>query len=365
MFQVKISFYTRWCIFCLAGILVFGAYNYIQNFQNYNNFIGPQKQVSRLSDKINLEKAYLNALRLGYEACDFRGLPEPLESYLFDLKESFGKRYLSNENIKVKYVLSPVMAPFSFKSKRQYHEDFGWFGIVGVLLYFPTAIWFFLRVFYKFKFTMDERWCYVFIAIFFFIFICFTQIYDSFKGRYFILPMAFIAPIAISFTKMKNKKLIIFVGILISLASAITSVNATIKNRRKPLIPVTNKIPNNILNADYYQRRAGFVLPRMVPIFRFIEKETRPGDRIGHVCTLLDWDYPFFARDFSREVIPIKKSELKKGGTRVMEENELDFLIISMKKSKAHISFDLALPAIRKNRFFGIITKSKLPKKIK
>ncbi len=346
VFQVKISIYTRWCIFCLVGILVFGAYNYFHNYQTYSNPFGPSKQISRFSGKIYIEKACLNAVRLGYDACDFRGLPEPLESYLFNLKESFGKRYLTNKNIKVKYVLSPVTAPFSFKSKRHYHEDFGWFGIIGVFLYFPTATWFFLRIFYKFKFTKDERWVYAFIAVFFFIFICFMQIYDSFKGRYFILPMAFIAPIVISFTKMKNKKLIIIVGVFISLVSAITSVNATIKNSRKPLLSVTNKFPNNILNANYYQRRAGFVSPRMVPFFQFIEEITRPGDRIGHVCNLSDWDYSFFARDFSRKVIPIKRSELKGGEAQVMEKNELDFLIISIDKSEALISPDLVLPAV-------------------
>jgi hypothetical protein len=96
----------------------------------------------------------------------------------------------------------------------------------------------------------------------------------------------------------------------------------------------------------------------MVPLLKFIEEVTQPGDRIGHICTLSDWDYTFFARDFSREVIPIKKSELKRGKTRVMEENELDFLIISIDESEALTSPDLVLPSRRPKRFFRIISRA-------
>jgi len=358
IFKAKISLYARWCVFCLVGILVFGSYNYFQNYQSYGNPISPPKIIYQISGKKNnIEKIFLNAIRLGYDACDFRGLPQPLESYLFNLKDSFGKRYLTNPNIISKYVLAPVNDPFSFKSRCYYHEDFGWFGVIGFFLYFPTAVWFFFRKFYKL--TIDERWVYAFIAVFFFLFICFMQKYDVNKGRYFILPMAFIAPIAVSFTKIKDKTLIIIASICISLVGSITSVNSAIKNRRKPLLPVkVNEVSTNILNANFYQKRASFGnSPRIIPFLQFIEEATIPGTRIGHVCRIGDWDYAFFGRDFSRKVIPIKKSVLKRGETEVLKKNKLDFLIISLNENEATNSSDFVLPGIKRGSFFRIIPR--------
>jgi len=356
IFKSKISFYARWCVFCFVGMLLFGSYNYFQNLQTYGNPISPTEKIHLLSGEKNIEKICLNAIRYGYDACDFRGLPEPLESYLFNLKDSFGKRYFTNPNIIMKYSFVPL---FSFSSRRDfkrfYHEDFGWFGVIGFFLYFPAAVWFFFRMFYKL--AIDERWAYAFIAVFFFIFICFMQKYDANKGRYFILPMAFIAPIAVSFTKIKNKTLIVIAASCISLAAAITSVNAAIKNRRKPLLPVTNKVPTNILNANFYQKRTSFGASlKIVPFLQFIEEATQSGNRIGHICGVDDWDYPFFGRDFSRNVIPIKKSELKRGVNEVIEKNELDFLIISINRNEAINPSDFLLKGPRK-RFLRIIPR--------
>jgi 4-amino-4-deoxy-L-arabinose transferase-like glycosyltransferase len=357
-YKTKVSLYVHWCVFCLVGILVFGAYNYIQNYQTYGNPIGPPKEIYRFSGKKNIEKAFLNALRFGYEACDFRGLPEPLESYLFNLKESFGKRYLTNKNIVNKYVLTPVKASFSFKSNRYYQESSGWFGVIGFFLYFPAAAWFFFRIFWKLKSAIDERWIYAFIAVFFFIFTCFMQNYYPWFGRYFVLPAAFIAPIAVAFTKIKNRTLIIIAALCISLVGAVTSVNISLNNRKKPLLPVQLKKGGvHVLNANFYRRRAGVVSPRIVPFLQFIEQVTIPGTRIGHICRVGDWDYIFFGRDFSRSVIPIKRPELKRGETRVMEKNELDFLIISIDKSEALTSPDLVLPTNKRKRFFRIISR--------
>ena len=356
MFKAKISHYAHWCVFCVVGMLVFGAYNYSQNYRSYGNPISPPQKIASLRGKINIEKAFLNAIRFGYDACDFRGLPPPLESYLFSLKDSIGKRYFTNPNITRKYTF---IQPFSFSSRqnfrRFYHEDFGWFGIIGFFLYFPAAAWFFFRRFYKS--APDERWAYAFIAVFFFIFICFMQKYDANKGRYFILPMAFIAPIAVSFTRIKNKKLIAIAAGCISLAAAITSVNAAVTNRRKPLLPVTHSVPTNILSANFYQRRAGVstASKRVAPFLQFIEEKVPPGSRIGHICTLDDWDYSFFGRDFSREVIPIRPTELKKGEIEIIKKNKLDFLIISINEVEAINSYHLVLPANSPKRYFRII----------
>ena len=359
IFKAKVSLYVRWCVFCLVGVLVLGSYNYFQNLRTYGNPIGPSEKIKHFSGKKSLEKIFLNALRLGYDACDFRGLPQPLESYLFNLKESFGKQFLTNKTITEQYVRFPAELPFSFKTNSHYHEDTAWFGVIGFFLYFPAAAWFFWRILYKFKSALDERWVYAFIAVFFFIFFCFMQNYDHWFGRYFILPMAFAAPIVVTFTAAKNKTLVTAAVVFISLLGAITSVNITLNNRRKPLLPVQLKRGTvHVFKANYYQKRSGVVSNRMVPLLKFIEAVTQPGDRIGHICTLSDWDYPFFARDFSRQVIPIEESKLKQGEARIMEENELDFLFISIDESEALTSPDRVLPASRPKRFFRIISRA-------
>ena len=119
----------RWCVFCLVGVLVLGSYNYFQNLGTYGNPIGPSKYIEHFSGKKSIEKIVLNAIRIGYEACDFRGLPQPLESYLFNQKESFGKQFLTNKTITEQYVRSPAKFTISFKTKPHYTEiEFSWVG---------------------------------------------------------------------------------------------------------------------------------------------------------------------------------------------------------------------------------------------
>ena len=360
MHKPGVSLYLSWIAFCLAGVAVLGATNYFQNLKTYGNPIGPSKRIRQFSGEKNLEKMVLNAVRLGYDACDFRGLGPPLEQYLSIQKESLGKRFLPGQRISRKYVRLPAGSPFSVKPKIFYHEDTAWFGVIGFFFYLPAAVWILLHIPWMSGPVKDESWAYAFVAVFFVACICFMQNYDHWFGRYFILPAAFVAPITAGFFSPGKKNKVLAAAVFVSLLGAVTSLHITLHNRKKPIIPIkTSKGMMNVFRANDYQKRSGVFSNRMVPLLRFIEEVTRPGDRIGHVCRASDWDYVFFARDFSRFVIPVKKSALKRGEARIMEEMGLDYLVISMKHPWAAKENVRVLPAGRPHRFLHVFSRNR------
>jgi 4-amino-4-deoxy-L-arabinose transferase-like glycosyltransferase len=345
-FKIQPRLYFKWVAFCLCGVILFGAYNYVLNYKDFGNPFAPEEFIHRVEGKETLGKTVGNIVRYGYDAVDFRGLPEILVNPLNHLKQTVGERLLSTPFITKENTLNG----FSFHPPRAYEEDVGWFGFLGFFFILPIFLWFFFRVIMT-K-TLDEKWAYAFIGLFFFVFFCFSQAYTPYKGRYFVLTFAFEAPLvaAIAGGKMTRAKKTLIV--LVSLVATYACLEATLVNSKKLVIPLRGH--PSVFHADFYQKRYVFGgAPQLESFARFIDGVAVGGSRLGHVVGENTWDYTFFGRRFSRTVIPIKPGEfmehqefdpwhvfVKGGENDVIRKHDLDFLIVSVGESRAEHSFD-------------------------
>ncbi|MEE8574364.1 MAG: glycosyltransferase family 39 protein, partial [Thermodesulfobacteriota bacterium] len=337
IYKARFSLYAKWLALCFAGILFFGSYNYILNYVHYENFFVPPAIKNVVMSNTGSKNAVLNIIRTGYDAAEFTGLPHGLETRLIDLKEFIGREYLSRAPIEIDKV-----AKFSLKTSTVIDESFGWYGFLGFFLMVPVILWAFFRPIYRRR--IDPYFIYASIPVLFFLFMSYLlPEYRPYKGRYFLLPMAFAAPLVALLWRVRVKPLKIVLIILISIVSVNAAVDTLLHNRRRPLVG-----EYNVFNADYYRKRTGFVDDhRGKTLLRFVGELTVPGTRIGHALKYNSWDYTLFGRDHSRVVIPVPPNELRASGAwEIIERYKLDFLVEEIGGRRVNDTFDLVLPGM-------------------
>ena len=344
--KVKPSLYGKWIAYCLLGILVLGAYNYVQSYRSYGNPFAPKSALIWFNQKPGFQKALVNGIRYGYEAMDFRGLPKPLAAVLTSEKETLGERLMLSRSVFQEYI-QPGSGPFTIRSRQLYHEVYVWYGFLGFFLYLPFTALFFSRIVSKNRDAV--RWTYVFIAVFYFLTLCAGMGYAHNRGGKFLFSVVFAAPLVSQLFAINKKTVRVGVLVLIAMVAANTAWNSSTLNQLKPL-----KGPRSVIGKDHYRKRAQS-FARVIPFMRFIEEVTPKECRIGHVTSVMDWDYLLFARDFSRTVIPIKKAEVADGNIGVFETYNLDFLVLRQDRSESGDSLHPIFPGVLENAAFRVI----------
>jgi len=341
--------YLKWIGFCLIGVVLFGSYNYVQNYQSYGNPFAPKTSLQWFHKKASPEKVLANAIRYGYEALDFRGLPEPFTENLNAVKETIGQRVFPSYPLFQKYFQSKS-ATFPIKSRQSYHEGYEWYGFLGFFLYLPILLIFFGQIVVKKR--MTAAWGYALVSVLYFVSVCAIMGYAHNRAGKILFSVAFIAPFVSSICKDDEKSLRLVLIVLISCIAINTAGKAVSSNSLKPM-----RGSDNVFDRDYYHKRT-HVFKRIIPFMRFIEEVAQKGSRIGHVTTVMDWDYLMFGRDFSRVVIPIKKSELKKGEMGLIEKYQLDYLIIRKNRSDDMSSLNPIFQGVQEGAVLHVFPKT-------
>jgi len=330
LFKAKPLLYARWFGYCLVAMLLLGSYNYIKNYREFGSPLAPKSELFRKVEKRDVVSVLKNATSYGFMAAEFRGFPEALTSQLDRLKNDFGKRHLASFLTGTQF--ESIIAG---NSSLIYHEDHGWFGFTGFFILLPIAL--LLLVKSSPLVRADEKWPYAFAAIFFYLFFCYMESYTPFKGRYFVLTFAFIAPLSASILQLRQTWLRNTIIVLVTACSVTSLYGATFNNVRKPVFAGMN-----VFNSSFYEQRAVWgSSPGMIPFMKFIDEVTVPGNRIGCVMRGDAWIYPFFGRDLSRVVLPIRPDEfdsytnplknlyyITAGERKVMDRHNLDFLVL-------------------------------------
>ncbi|MEE8574365.1 MAG: hypothetical protein V3T30_03040, partial [Thermodesulfobacteriota bacterium] len=201
---------------------------------------------------------------------------------------------------------------FTVKPIASNHEDFGWFGFLGFFLFIPLTVFLTLRGIYKRK--LDERLIYLFIPVLYFLLFSFHHNYSSHAARYFILPLAFAAPMVALIWDMERVKARVVLTVVISIASIYAVATTVATNSMKPLTG-----EQTVFNTDLVLKRSPFGGPiKEVPIISFIEELTPPRTYIGHLLKPGAWDYPFFGEGFKNIVKPVNPYAIKLNGVKGM-----------------------------------------------
>ncbi|MEE8574621.1 MAG: glycosyltransferase family 39 protein, partial [Thermodesulfobacteriota bacterium] len=169
IYRPSLLLYLRWLTLSVVFFLLLGSYNYILNYMDYGNLFAPKGAIDSVHKDLSLDKAKVNMARYVYDSIEFNGLPMSSVKRLERLKESLGRRYLSDSFMASE--TSTHYFKFNFMVNDQKHEDVGWFGFLGFFFYLPLCLWVFISAFYRKRFR--ERLIYVFIFAGFFVLMSF------------------------------------------------------------------------------------------------------------------------------------------------------------------------------------------------
>jgi hypothetical protein len=225
----------------LAGFfLLFSFFKYGQNLVDFHSFFGVDDILSEQEFTLPTlaEKVSYNTPRYLYGMVDFGGLGQNLESRLNEVKaEVFSRLSEKNGvNLESEIYLQPGFDDserFSYAMQRDMSEDTAWFGSV---FFIGVPISLVVILFQKDK----PRKVYAALAILHFL-LYFLLIllqrpgWDPYQGRYFILGIVFLLPLAGSILPTKAIGQIPVI-LLLCAAFALITFNVLAMNHSKPLV---------------------------------------------------------------------------------------------------------------------------------
>jgi hypothetical protein len=230
----------------LAFFLVFSSFKYIQNIVHFKSFFGVDNVISgqTLEVKTLAAKIPINTFRFIYDVIDPSGVGYRQALVLTSYKATVFRNLTEIIGINLEenvYLLTGFddSERFSYAYDRPLIEDAAWFGPLLALV-LPVA---FLVVLIQKK---PERKKYLlFAAIFNLSYFAFVLIqrpgWDPYQGRYFILTMAPLVPLAgVIIPSSKVPKLISLIAF--SLVFIYLSTNVTFLNGSKPIVTSSSVI---------------------------------------------------------------------------------------------------------------------------
>ncbi len=226
----------RWIGISLVSFLLMGSYVYFNNMHVYGNLLGPPEHVQ--SDSLGafsfLEKLRYNPLRFLYQFTNFDALPvriaergNLLKNNLFHYLDKTLDLQMESSN-----ALKDGQKGFSLDDIPYYNEDQAWFGVGGALLILPAFLAGIIAFIKKKDFLSFSL---VLFGVSFLIFeILLRPGWDPFQGRYFLMPVALILPLATHL--FKSTPVSKLYQVLICLFVLISFWTAILTNESKPIL---------------------------------------------------------------------------------------------------------------------------------
>jgi len=341
--KLAFRFVLRWMAISLVSFLLMGSYIYFNNLHVYGNPLGPSEHVQ--SDSLGvysfIEKLRVNPARFLVQLTNFDALPVRMANRGNQIKNDLF-RYLDeklNLQMESPNALKDIQKDFSLDEPPYYNEDLSWFGIGGALLILTS---FFAGIYAAIKKKDFLSFSLVLFGISFLIFeILLRPGWDPYQGRYFIMPVALILPLAIHL--FKSNPVSRLYQVMICLLVLMSFWTAILTNESKPIIGkklfenkyqalLTSGTPDSAVGSIYkeYKLKILYViwdnLPFQKSIAEYSDTELRtlgnqrrhlnilnavnqsiPEDaKIGIMLVVGDFDYVFFGTKLTRILINIQ-----------------------------------------------------------
>jgi hypothetical protein len=338
----------------ILTFLLIGSQIFISNIVNFGHPLGSPETVqsqsgSLLSSDQAVEIISLNSARFTYQMADLSGLPDPLWGYGIKLKALiskpiFGFLHMDVESGKGTY----PGHHFSLLSRTQLQEDFAWYGPLGFLILVPL-------VFYALMMGIKKKNIYylaggIFFFLFQFLIIFFRPGWDPYQGRYFMPIVALLTPIL---GDLANDRLISKISMWIISAIAIsTLVSCLFLNPAKPITGGRSVWHLDRLELLNYQNTY------LVESMEIIDENLPLNTTVGLASDSYYFiEYPFFGRDFSRNLIPIYPDE-KLYREDFFKENNIKYVIFyTMDKNLNDIPYLMLIATSEKIQLYQYIAQ--------
>ena len=342
-----------WSFNLIVGASLFGAYNYVVNWQNWGGPFGPSTYVESLLEtspgqqeipkvmpglpqnspqvsvedeafsggNILLELVY-NMPRLLYQALDTSGLPRPLDGYAHKVKLRLVRpffQWIGFDEIEGTAYTAPGHT-FSFADKNINEESHAWYGPLSFLLLFPAIV-------VEFRRGLRTR-NYLLLApgIALMVYLPMETVlrpgWDPFQGRYFAPLVALASPLTAFWFKEKgtvmHEWLISGLVVMILFVTLLYNPSKPTLGKFADEFDVWN---NDRIFIQTIQRKNDR------DVYYMVEKFVPAESTLGYFTPFFILDYPLFGESLERRLVPVV-SRPQISDIQWLREQGIDYLLL-------------------------------------
>ncbi len=287
-----------WAGASIAGVVLFGAFNYIQCWRYYGHPLGTPEMIHYQGSEEgagDLRMMRMNAARDIYGLMDFTGLPRPLAGPAVKVRAKAGKAVFGALGLKDDHRRFDAHGSrFSFDFPKPLATEAGaFFGPLGFFLILPLLLW-------GLGAGLIKRDLRVVPALAFFGFLLAvgaTQAWRPFRGRFYCSVIALSVPLIALLFRETGKRVIL--RVLIILTAVVVLAGTVLTNVQKPLVG-----PKAIWDRTRDERRTVIWDSQLIPP-QALDGLIPPRARVALILNDRDPEYPIFGRRLGRTLVPI------------------------------------------------------------
>jgi len=348
-----------WFGTAVVSLMIVGSYSFIQNYIYHNAYLG---RLNRYVLTQTLEKGSSVFLE---NLFNFIVNQTGLEFYISTFSDYYNvaTSKAGEAVFKVFHILpnvpdSYLYGGFFFNNwahKFKIHEDFSFFGSVGLIL-LGIAVYVLIFEIIKFirkKTTFSSRYfIFAYLCLSYLLILSFVYKWDPWLSRYFVSMVLIAIPLL---AKIFNSDRETFkrLGTVIIIYSVLFLIPTTFMNQLKPLNPYKRSIGDPFWYLLPYTTRTQFNTPEALPqingigwaplswnrdyeglryllrpreekFIRNYEALIPENSRVGVILGFYQWDYPLFGNKLNRTIIPVN--------TRNIQDENFNYLVVSKKE---------------------------------
>ncbi len=272
-------FIGRATAIAVAGFVLFGAFNYVLNYNTYSDPLGPITESTGRSGGSTFD----NGIRVIWSYADSPGVSIPV---LSDALERTGEALFSGVKIN-------SFQSFGLDSRIQ--EDFSSYGLFGLLIFLPLLVIVLARPRSPTAWRLLAAASLLYILVF-----ILSSGSNPFVGRVLMPAMALGAPLI---ALLYRRPAIATIALVLVVLNAVPVVLA---NQSKPLL--TDPDIGNVFSLDDRLLQTTN-RPAMREPLAALDAELEPDTPIGLVRGGGSWEFLFFGPDLERRVVPLTPGE--------------------------------------------------------
>lgn len=307
--RITISYSMRKLVGDISVLLVSGTLSaavfllpsgYVENWQKYDNPIGPEfvsKEHSFQGKPLDyvLRNGTRNMLRYGFEFLTLDGLPS---EGVFEKTQHVVKGLIYNIILSSGLDLESIEAtrlPFNHAKQPQKHEDMSYWGIFGFGLIWPLVLLSLLGVIHSLQGRMMSL-----ATLLFLVAQSYSGAFDPWRGRYFIIAAVFAVPVLSVWIRGTHSSLIKSYLIAIVLLGCFSGLVAVFDR--------DNSAPREIFLMDRIGQLTRNRKDYTEPIRTFNQLVPKNAT-VAVIFGAGTFEYPLFGKGITRRLIPVNGFE--------------------------------------------------------
>ena len=287
-----------WAAASLAGVIVFGAFNYVQCWRYYGHPLGTPEMVHYQGSEEgtgDLGMMRMNAARDIYGLMDFTGVPRPLADPAVKVRAKAGRAVFGALGLKESHRRYDAhRSRFSFDFPKALATEAGaFFGPLGFFLILPLLLW-------GLGAGLVKRDLRIVPALAFFGFLLAvgaTQAWRPFRGRFYCSVIALAVPLVALFFRESRRRVVL--RALVVLTAAVVLTGTVLTNVQKPLVG-----PRAIWDKTRDERRTVIWDSQLIPP-QALDGIVPARAEVALILNDRDPEYPLFGKRLGRTLIPI------------------------------------------------------------